>query len=141
ERQQAWLSGLQQRLLAAMADHAHAAATSADRVERLDADWVREDVACALRLSAVTAQARLDVAHELARRLPGTLRLLESGQISYAQARALAEAVASLDAGTAGKVEERVLARAGQQSLAQFRRSVVRAVAAVDPARVEQPHP
>src|SRR5207249_7864344 len=83
---------------------------------------------------------RLDVAHELARRLPATLRLLESGTICYPQARALAEAVASLDGATAVKVEERVLARAGQQSLAQFRRSVARAVAAVDPARVEQQH-
>src|SRR5437762_2632321 len=58
ERQLAWLSRLQQRLLAAMADHAATAAASDDRLASLEASWAREDVACALRLSAVTAQAR-----------------------------------------------------------------------------------
>ncbi len=54
EQHLAWLSGMQQRVLAVMA----ADDTTEDR-------WVREEVGCALRLSAVTAQRRLAVAETL----------------------------------------------------------------------------
>src|SRR6266536_6496234 len=128
ERQAAWLAAVQQRVLAAMAGDAAAAGDAVDRSGR---QWVREDVACALRLSGVTAQRRLDVAQALAERLPGTLALLDRGQISYLYAASLAEAVDGLDGEQATAVEDRVLARAAGQTLAEFRRSVGRAVAAV----------
>jgi len=47
ERQMACLASLQQRMLATMTAH-HGGRQSGDQ-------WVREDIACALRLSAVTA--------------------------------------------------------------------------------------
>ena len=50
ERQLAWLSGVQQRLLAAMTEH------SSIDVDGVDREWVREDVACVLRLSAAHRQ-------------------------------------------------------------------------------------
>ncbi|HEY8828390.1 MAG TPA: hypothetical protein VIM17_11610, partial [Jatrophihabitantaceae bacterium] len=67
ERQLAWWQARQHRLLAVMA---------ADPVVKtplgeLDKEWVREDVACALRLSAGTAADRLELASELTR-LPAT---------------------------------------------------------------------
>ncbi len=127
ERHLAWLSGVQQRVLAVMA----ADDTSEDR-------WVREEVGCALRLSAVTAQRRLAVAETLAGTLAETGRALRRGRTSYLRAMTLAEATYGLDAETAAAVEARVLPRAGGQTLGEFKRSVRRAVHALDPARVEE---
>ncbi len=127
ERHLAWLAGMQAQVLAAMA----ADDSSEDR-------WVREEVGCALRLSAVTAQRRLSVAETLADTLAETGRALRRGRISYLHAMTLAEARYGLDAETAVAVEERVLRRASGQTLAEFKRSVRRAVHALDPARVEE---
>ena len=129
ERQLAWLAACQARVLAVMA---------AD--DRSDDQWVREEVGCALRLSGVTAQRRLAVAETLVESLPGALRSLQSGAISYLHAMTLTEAVYGLDAEVATAVETRVLARAGEQSLANFKRSVARAVASAAPARAEEDH-
>ncbi len=127
EQHLAWLSGMQQRVLAVMA----ADDTTEDR-------WVREEVGCALRLSAVTAQRRLAVAETLTGTLAETGRALRRGRVSYLHAMALAEATYGLDAETAVAVQDRVLPRAGAQTLAEFKRSVRRAVHALDPARIEE---
>ncbi len=127
ERQLAWLAGVQQCVLAAMA----ADDVSADR-------WVREEVGCALRLSALTAQRRLAVAETLAGTLAETGRALHRGRIGYLHALTLAEATYPLDDETAAAMEARVLPRAGAQTLAEFKRCVRRAVHALDPARVEE---
>ncbi len=133
ERQQAWLAARQQRVLAAMADHADSAA---DPLDRTGTSWVREDVACALRLSALTAQSRLHTATDLAHRLPRTPRMLDHGAITYLHARALTDAVTALDPKTATEVETRVLAKASEQTLANFKASVRRAVATTTPATI-----
>ncbi len=127
ERHLAWFAGMQAQVLAAMAAHDG----SEDR-------WVREEVGCALRLSAVTAQRHLAVAEALAGTLAETGRALRRGRISYLHAMTLAEATYPLDAETAVAVQHRVLRRAGAQTLAEFKRSVRRAVHALDPARVEE---
>jgi len=132
ERQAAWIAAAQQRVLASMAADPAAVSKGSDR------NWAREDVACALRLSGMTAQRRLTVAATLTERLPATLRLLDRGQISYLHAANLAEAVFALDAKAACKVEERALRRAGEQTLSEFRRTVRRAVATVAAATVEE---
>ena len=134
ERHLAWLAGEQQRVLASLAEDA----PPADPVERMEASWVREDVACALRLSAVTADHRLAVAQTLTGKLPATLTALRAGAITYLHAMSLADAVHALDAAATSRVEERVLSRARQQTLAQFRASVRRAVAAAAPARLDE---
>src|SRR2546423_14415651 len=126
EQQAAWIAAQQQRVLASMA------VGEAD-----DRNWVREDVACALRLSGLTAQRRLTVAQTLAERLPATLALLDRGQISYLHAASLAEAVYLLDAKQTRAVEERVLPRAPEQTLAEIKRSEGPAVAPVAAAIVE----
>jgi Domain of unknown function (DUF222)/HNH endonuclease len=133
ERQQAWLAARQQRVLAAIADHPHDAADPADRT---GTSWVREDVACALRLSGITAQSRLHTATDLADRLPRTLRMLDRGAITYLHARALTDAVTALDPKTATEVETRVLTKAREQTLANFKRSLTHAVQTLDPARI-----
>jgi hypothetical protein len=103
-----------------------------------DRGWVREDVACALRLSGRTAARRLALAQTLSEQLPSTLRLLDRGQMSYLHAAFLAEAVFALNDKQARAVEERVLPRAPEQTLSEFQRSVRRAVARVAAATVEE---
>ncbi len=113
-------------------------AAAADQVDRSGRDWVREDVSCALRLSGVTAQRRLDVAQTLVHLLPATLTLLRRGEISHLHAMALAEAVDELNDEARAEVETRAPRRAGEQSLAEFRRTVRRAVASVAAAFVDK---
>jgi hypothetical protein len=127
ERQAAMIAAQQQRVLARMA---------VDQSD--DHNWVREDVACALRMSGRTAARRLAVAQTLVERLPAMLRLLDRGQIGYLHAAFLAEAVFALDAKQTRAVEERVLPRAVEQTLSAFQRSVRRAVARVAAATVEE---
>src|SRR4051794_36536494 len=58
--------------------------------------WVREDVACAKRISPQTAAARLHTATDLVTRLPATLALLGNGDISLPHALRLVEAIRGL---------------------------------------------
>ena len=99
----------------------------------------REDVACALRLSAGTAADRLELATELTR-LPSTLDLLERGGISTHHARHLGEAIVGLTDPTATAVETAVLAKAAEQSLATFKRAVRKAVLVAAPMPAEEAH-
>ncbi|HEY8828535.1 MAG TPA: hypothetical protein VIM17_12335, partial [Jatrophihabitantaceae bacterium] len=96
EKQLGWIQARQHRLLAVMAADP-AVSTPAGEVDK---QWVREDVACALRLSAVTASDRLELATALTR-LPATLDLFERGGITIHHARHLAQTVLCLDDATA----------------------------------------
>jgi len=104
QRQRAWLAAAEHRLLATMAGDP----VVTTPLGEVDKQWVREDVACALRLSTNTASSRLAVARELTR-LPATVALLERGEISTHHARALAEATLGLDQATATAIETAVL--------------------------------
>ena len=125
ERTRAWVDAQQQSLLAALAEDPDFAPT-ADPAAR---HWVREEVACALRLSPQTAAARLADAADLTSRLPATLAAVQSGQITLPHARALLDAVRTLPDPAASAVETTVLTRAARQTLAEFKRSVTRAAA------------
>lgn len=92
ERTRAWVDAQQQSLLAALAEDPDFAPT-ADPSAR---HGVREEVACALRLSPQTAAARLADAADLTSRLPATLAAVQSGQITLPHARALLDAVRTL---------------------------------------------
>ena len=137
QRQIAWLQARQTRLLALMATDPRPAA---DAVDPSGKNWVREDVACALRLPAGTAAAVLAEAEQLHARLPDTLACLESGQITGRHAAVIAEATSHLDPATAARVQARVLARAARQTVPQLRASVRRAVLAADPRTAEDRH-
>ncbi|MDT4909717.1 MAG: hypothetical protein QOI69_2958, partial [Pseudonocardiales bacterium] len=136
DRQAAWSQARQDRFLAAMADDP----TVPTPAGEVDKDWVREEVACALRLSSGHAANRLRVATELAGRLPDTLDLQERGEITSHHSRSLAEATLPLDDVTASKVEEAVLVKAPDQALASFRRSVKRNLLRHAPQTAEQAH-
>ncbi len=60
-------------------------------MDELDANWVREDVACALRLPSNSARSTLLIAEELTGRLRETLRLLDRGEITFRHAQTLAD--------------------------------------------------
>jgi hypothetical protein len=135
EKHLGWIQALQHKLLAVMA----ADPVVPGSVGELDKQWVREDVAAALRLSARTASDRLAFATELTR-LPATLEVLDRGEISNLHARSLAEAVTALDDSAAAAIEKRVLSKAPGQALANFNRSLRKAVLTVAPKTAEQAH-
>jgi hypothetical protein len=127
EQHRARLDGLRQRVLAEVA----IGDASKDK-------WVKEEVACALGLSPVTAGSKLKNAEQLCTRLPGTLGLLLEGRISELQARAVTEASHVLPEQVLPAFEDRVLKRAPEQTLTQLRDVVRRAQHRLDPAGAEQ---
>jgi hypothetical protein len=135
ERQRSWIDAQQLRLLAVMA----ADPPVQSPTEALDKEWLKEDIACALRLSAQTATGRLQFAKAMTR-LPATLDLQERGEITVHHSRHLAETVMTLDDDTATAVETSVLPKAPEQVLANFKRSVRKAVLTVAPKPAEQRH-
>jgi hypothetical protein len=137
QRQRAQLDAQEQQLLHAMNTDP---LPNGDGSPALDKQWVREDVACALRVPPALAQARLSTASELVTRLPATLALLERGEISLRHATRLVEAVRPLPEATTAEVENRVLARAVHQTVAEFAISVRRAVLAADPRPGDERH-
>jgi hypothetical protein len=135
DRQAVWVAALQQQALAGLTPQAVASAPAESELER-DPDWIADQVACALRLSSRTAADKLRVAEALNAMLPGTRKLLREGRITALQASAMADAVivGSLDAEGAAEVERRILDRAPEQTLAELKRAVRRAVLAAAPA-------
>jgi hypothetical protein len=127
EQHRAWLDGLQQQVLAEVS----AGDTGED-------GWIKEEVACALGLSPVTAGSKLKNAEQLCSRLPATLGLLLDGRISELQARAVTEASYVLPDRTLPAYEDRVLKRAPEQTLKQLKDVVRRAQHRLDPASAEE---
>src|ERR1700761_5551293 len=96
-------------------------------------EFISDEIAAALTLSGRAATAYLDLALDLAIRLPRTARALREGVIDHLRARIIADATQVLTDAQARDVEARLFPRAGQQTSGQLRGSVARAVHAVDP--------
>jgi hypothetical protein len=103
-------------------------------------NWDREEIGCVLNWGFRFTQARIVQAHKLVDQLPRTLDALSAGTINPEHARAAAEACYGLDQAVCAKVEAEVLASAGEQSVTQFKRSLTKAIHAVDPAAAEARH-
>lgn len=145
ERHTAWLESLRADALTALAgpgpdflsgpavdvngDHGQASPHDLYAVD----DSICDEVAAALRVATSTARRRIDVARDLSFKLPDTRRLLNHGICSYAQAAAVSEECAELSVGQARAVEIAALGRVRQQTPAQTRRSVRRAIASICP--------
>ena len=95
-----------------------------------DKDWVIEDLAAALRLSSMTARDRLMFAREM-RRMPRLADLLSRGEVTMMHARVAARETMALQRRQVDELLDRVLARAADQTVGQFARSVRRAAVAV----------
>ncbi len=152
DRQIAWLQGLQQTYLATMAadpavpdpvppssaadpDPRTAAAAAA-----MAKNWVREDVACALRISAPVAREPLEFAQQLCTDRPATLVELQRGRISLWHAKHLTESLTVMAPSLAASIETAVLAAASDQTFSEFRRALRRAILVADPGKAETDH-
>jgi Domain of unknown function (DUF222) len=107
EKLRSWVDAEQLDLLAVMA--ADPTPDSSLTQHAIEKDWIRDDVACALRLSAAVATDRLHLATTLTDRLSPTLAALRAGHITVLHARVLAEATLPLDGELTADVEARVL--------------------------------
>jgi len=131
ERQQGWLAEQTQSALLAIAGQEPEPDLAGDtrRFER--DDWARNEIAAALGVSTRAAGSRLHTARLLDRCLPTTQALLGAGAITWRHVQALIDECAGLPDETVRAVEARVITRAPQQTAANFRRSVRRAVLAL----------
>ena len=95
-------------------------------------------VSLALMLTDHSATAWADLGITLAWRLPATGAALAAGRVDLARARVIAEATSVLDEDTARAVEGQILPDVGQQTTAQLRVRLRRAVIAADPKGAER---
>ncbi len=79
-------------------------------------EFLADEIAAALTLTGPAADTCLDLAMDLAIRLPGTAAALRAGIIDYLKARIIAEATRILSPDDARRAEDMILAQAGQQT-------------------------
>jgi len=91
------------------------------------------DLALALNASETYVGQRLDLARDLADRLPVTMSALGRGSIGLGHVYAIRELTTGLDDTECARVEARVFPRGETQSVSQFRTSVRRVVASLRP--------
>ncbi|MGI8814580.1 MAG: DUF222 domain-containing protein, partial [Pseudonocardia sp.] len=144
ERLAAWAQARQARLLAEFARR-RPPADDDPGARRSDTpsvcgEFAADEVALALRLSRMTASARLATAISLDSVLPETLHAWERGTIDAGKVRAIVDACRHLSDEHARAAQRRVLTRAAEQTYGQLRAALGRAVIAVDPDGAEQRH-
>jgi hypothetical protein len=130
ERQVAWVQGLLNRALIAVAGvEVQESNRAIPEAWRGVDDSPRDEVAAALRLSAASAQRQIDTARTLHKHLPAVRKALEYGEIAPAHARVIVEESAVL-LKTGAKpeviaiIEARALAYAEFHTPAQLARHV-----------------
>lgn len=140
ERQSSWLQAAMQRAIVAVAGISEGKSdgpfTGVDEAER-------EDVSSALRLSAGTAQMRIDVARTLVNHLPNTCSALATGELSAAHATVIArETAAAIRDGLSEfaifSIEEKAIAHAEFHTPSQVAQQVRSAIARFAPATFEE---
>ena len=102
-----------------------------------DAEFIADEIACALGESRFRAGELMGTAGHLATHMPGTNAALADGTVSLGKARIIATATALLDPAEARAAEQDVLDRAGRLTPGSLRAAIARAVveAAPDKAR------
>ena len=140
ERQSSWLQAAMQRAIVAVAGISEGKSdgpfTGVDEAER-------EDISSALRLSAGTAQMRIDVARTLVNHLPNTCSALATGELSAAHATVIArETAAAIRDGLSEfaifSIEEKAIAHAEFHTPSQVAQQVRSAIAKFAPATFEE---
>lgn len=140
ERQSSWLQAAMQRAIVAVAGISEGKSdgpfTGVDEAER-------EDVSSALRLSAGTAQMRIDVARTLVNHLPNTCSALATGELSAAHATVIArETAAAIRDGLSEfaifSIEEKAIAHAEFHTPSQVALQVRNAIAKFAPTTFEE---
>jgi hypothetical protein len=140
ERQSSWLQAAMQRAIVAVAGvdagQSDGPFNGVDEAER-------EDVSSALRLSAGTAQMRIDVARTLVNHLPNTCSALATGELSAAHATVIAkETAAAIRDGLSEfaifSIEQKAIAHAEFHTPSQVAQQVRGAIAKFAPATFEE---
>ncbi len=140
ERQSSWLQAAMQRAIVAVAGISEGKSdgpfTGVDEAER-------EDVSSALRLSAGTAQMRIDVARTLVNHLPNTCSALATGELSAAHATVIAKETApairdGLSEFAIFSIEQKAIAHAEFHTPSQVAQQVRSAIAKFAPATFEE---
>jgi len=140
ERQSSWLQAAMQRAIVAVAGISEGKSdgpfTGVDEAER-------EDVSSALRLSAGTAQMRIDIARTLVNHLPNTCSALATGELSAAHATVIAkETAAAIRDGLSEfaifSIEQKAIAHAEFHTPSQVAQQVRSAIAKFAPATFEE---
>jgi hypothetical protein len=142
ERTAAWAEARQARLMAEFAKRRpsdDATPAGSDRLS-VTSPFAPDEVGLALRLSRGSANARIAQSLELVHRLPETLQAWESGRLDERRVTAICDAVRHLSPEKAHAVQQRVLARASEQTPAQLRAALNRAVLSVDPDGAAKRH-
>ncbi|MHA6783579.1 DUF222 domain-containing protein [Pseudonocardia saturnea] len=103
-------------------------------------EWAGDEVALALTVSRGSGAVRLAQARRLDGPLRATRDLLQAGEIDVSRARLIVDRVAVLDDAKAALVQERVLAKAPDQTWAQLDSALRRAILAVDPEGAAERH-
>ena len=101
-------------------------------------EFLTDEIAAALTLTGPAAGTCLDLAMDLAIRLPGTAAALRAGIIDSLRARIIAEATRILSDQDARRAEALILAKAGQQTSGQLRAALARAILAIDPEAAQR---
>lgn len=118
-------------------------ATALAAIDKADSSPMKlagEAVALALKVPLGTARHKIQTARTLVDDLPATLRLLARGEITGRHAETISKQAWPLDPELLTEFENRVLKKAGDQSVGQLRAVVRRTGLALDPATAEQRH-
>ena len=142
ERQTSWLQALMQSAIIAVAGNEPSESNGTDVFFGVD-DAEREDISAALRLSANTAQARIDIARTLVNHLPNTCSALATGEISPAHATAIARETATairdgLPESAIFEIEEKAISYAEFHTPAQVASQVKTTLARIAPEEFEE---
>jgi hypothetical protein len=102
------------------------------------AEFIDDELASALAESRAAAGTLLDLARDLAVRLPGTAVALRDGLISRYKAQLIAHVTALLDEAESRAAEAEVLDRAGRLTPGSLRAAIARAVMEVAPEKAKK---
>jgi Domain of unknown function (DUF222) len=102
------------------------------------AEFIDDELASALAESRTAAGTLLDLARDLAVRLPGTAVALRDGLISRYKAQLIAHVTALLDEAESRAAEAEVLDRAGRLTPGSLRAAIARAVMEVAPEKAKK---
>jgi hypothetical protein len=108
------------------------------RMPEAYAEFTDDELASTLAESRAAAGALLDLARDLAVRLPGTAAALRDGIISRYKAQLIARASALLDEAESRAAEQEVLDRAGRLTPGSLRAAIARAVMEVAPEKAKK---
>jgi hypothetical protein len=98
-----------------------------------DRAFVSHEIAAALQITRPAADHLVNVCRRLSRTLPVTARALGDGRITEKHAVVISDETGPLTSELAARVEDRLIPDAQFQTVGQFRSSVRKLVAALDP--------